>query len=102
VTEMVSKPACGQYQFRSHDSPTVSSADFNNLRATWFGNCLAQWNIAVSADSGHHRRAEYVGGVMSEILVFVRKWNACCRVLRYRKGFSLADSVHYGLWLARG
>ena len=39
---------------------------------------------------------------MSGILVFVRKWNACYRVLRYRKGFSFADSVHYGLRLARG
>ncbi len=39
---------------------------------------------------------------MSEILVFVRKWNAWYRVLRYRKGFSLTHSVQYGLWLARG
>jgi len=50
----------------------------------------------------HHRRAKYVGGVMSGIFVFVRKWNAWYRVLRYRNGFSLADSVQYGLWLARG
>ena len=50
VTEMVSKPACGQHQFRSHDSRTVSSTDLNNLRATWFGNRLAQRNIAVSAE----------------------------------------------------
>ena len=101
VTEMASQPACGQRQFGSHVSRAVSSTDLNNLRATWFGNCLAQWNIAVSADSGHRRCAEYAGGVMSEILVFVRKWNASYRVLRYRKGFSFADSVHYGLWLAR-
>ena len=67
-----------------------------------FGKRLAQGNTAVSADSNYHRRAEYVGGVMSGILVFVRNWNRCYRVLRCRKGFSLADSVHYGLWLARG
>jgi hypothetical protein len=35
---------------------------------------------------------------MLGILVFVRSY----RVVRYRKGFRLADSVHYGLWLARG
>jgi hypothetical protein len=39
---------------------------------------------------------------MSGILVFVRKWNASYHVLRYRKGFSFADSLHHGLWLARG
>jgi hypothetical protein len=39
---------------------------------------------------------------MSRVLVFVRKWNAWYRVLRYRNRFSLADSVQYGLWLARG
>ena len=37
---------------------------------------------------------------MSGILVFVRKWNACYRVLRYRNGFSFVDSVRSGLWLA--
>lgn len=39
---------------------------------------------------------------MSEILIFLRKWNASYRVLRYRNGFSLVDSVRWGLWLARG
>lgn len=39
---------------------------------------------------------------MSGILVFVRKWNAWYRVLRYRNGFDFVESVHYGLWLARG
>ena len=38
---------------------------------------------------------------MSLILVFSRKWNAWYRVLRYRNGFSFAESVRYGLWLAR-
>lgn len=38
---------------------------------------------------------------MSMILVFTRKWNAWYRVLRYRKGFSLVESVN-SLWLARG
>jgi hypothetical protein len=47
-----------------------------------------------------NRRTKYAGGVMSGILVFVRKWNACDRVLRYRNGFSFVDSVHCGLWLA--
>lgn len=39
---------------------------------------------------------------MSEIFIFVRKWRACYRVLRYGKGCSFKDSLQYGLWLARG
>jgi hypothetical protein len=39
---------------------------------------------------------------MSLILVFTRKWVGWYRVLRYRKAFSFADSIWYGLWLARG
>jgi hypothetical protein len=38
---------------------------------------------------------------MSLVLVFARKWNAWYRVLRYRKGFSIADSAGHSLWLAR-
>ena len=49
-----------------------------------------------------YRRAKYAGGVMSGILVFVRKWNAWYRVQRYRNGFDVAKSMQYGLWLARG
>ena len=39
---------------------------------------------------------------MSEILMLVRMWNAWYRVLRHGKAFGFADSVRYGLWLARG
>jgi hypothetical protein len=39
---------------------------------------------------------------MSMILVFTRKWNSWYRVLRSSNGFSLVESVRYGLWLARG
>jgi hypothetical protein len=39
---------------------------------------------------------------MSLILIFIRKSNRWYRVLRYRKGFGLFDSVRFGLWLARG
>ena len=45
---------------------------------------------------------ELVGGVMSGILILVRKWNAWYRVLRHGHDFSLVDSVRLGLWLARG
>ena len=38
---------------------------------------------------------------MSMILIFVRTWGRWYRVLRYGKGFSFADSVLYGMWLAR-
>jgi hypothetical protein len=39
---------------------------------------------------------------MTGVLILLRKWNSWYRVLRYRKGFSLVDSVGCGLWLARG
>jgi hypothetical protein len=39
---------------------------------------------------------------MSLILVFARKWVEWYRVLRYSKAFGFADSIRYGLWLARG
>jgi hypothetical protein len=39
---------------------------------------------------------------MSLILVFAHKWMRWYGVLRYGKAFSLADSIRYGLWLARG
>lgn len=39
---------------------------------------------------------------MSITLNLLRNWNAWYRVLRYRNGFSLMESVRYGLWLARG
>jgi hypothetical protein len=40
------------------------------------------------------------GGAMSLVFIFIRRWNKWYRVLRYRKGFGLLDSVRYGLWLA--
>src|SRR5580704_4249551 len=43
-----------------------------------------------------------LGRVMSLILLFGRKWVDWYRVLRYGKAFSFADSIRYGLWLARG
>ena len=39
---------------------------------------------------------------MLDILIFLRKWNASYRVLRYRNGFSFASSVRWDLWLVRG
>ena len=39
---------------------------------------------------------------MAHILILVRRWNTWYRVLRQHKSFSFADSVRYGLWLARG
>jgi hypothetical protein len=38
---------------------------------------------------------------MSLVLNFAAKWNKWYRVLRYRNGFGLCDSVRFGLWLAR-
>ena len=36
---------------------------------------------------------------MFSTLSFIGKWKQWYRVLRYRKGFGLLDSVRYGLWL---
>jgi hypothetical protein len=38
---------------------------------------------------------------MSVVFTFATKWVRWYRVLRYGKGFSFADSMRYGLWLAR-
>jgi hypothetical protein len=38
---------------------------------------------------------------MSMTLTFARTWVRWYCVLRYGKALSLADSVRYGLWLAR-
>ena len=38
---------------------------------------------------------------MSKILSFAWTWARWYGVLRYAKAFSFADSVRYGLWLAR-
>ena len=40
------------------------------------------------------------GNPMFAILSFVRKWKQWYRVLRYRKGLALLDSVRYGFCLA--
>ncbi len=38
---------------------------------------------------------------MATTLTFARTWLRWYRVLRDAKAFSFADSVRYGLWLAR-
>jgi hypothetical protein len=37
---------------------------------------------------------------MPSILIFAATWKKWYRVLRYRKGFGLFDSMRFGLWLA--
>ena len=37
---------------------------------------------------------------MSLVLVFIHGWHKSSRVLRYRNGFEILDSVRYGFWLA--
>ena len=39
---------------------------------------------------------------MSSALILMAKWNKWYRVLHYRKGFGVLDSIRFGLWLARG
>ena len=50
--------------------------------------------------SSEHK-ADEKEGAMVQIFTFAREWSKWYRVLRYRKGFGLLDSVRYGLWLAR-
>ena len=38
---------------------------------------------------------------MSKMLILSRNWSSWYRVLHYRNGFGFAESVRYGLWLAR-
>jgi hypothetical protein len=37
---------------------------------------------------------------MSLALAFIHNWQESFRVLRYRNGFGILDSVRYGFWLA--
>jgi hypothetical protein len=37
---------------------------------------------------------------MSQVLVFIHNWLESFRVLRYRNGFVMLDSVRYDFWLA--
>ena len=39
---------------------------------------------------------------MSSLMIWTVNWAKWYRVLRYRKGFGLFNSVRFGLWLARG
>jgi hypothetical protein len=61
------------------------------ILSVWRGSCPYR-----TCKNAMHKR----GGAMSPVLIFLRKWNNWYRVLRYRKGFGLLDSVRYGLWLA--
>ena len=38
---------------------------------------------------------------MFSTLNFIGEWKQWYRVLRYRNGFGVLDSVRYGLWLAQ-
>lgn len=42
------------------------------------------------------------GGIMSGMIVLLKKWNACYRILRRHSSFSVVDSIRHGLWLAQG
>lgn len=42
------------------------------------------------------------GGIMSGMIVLLKKWNACYRILRRHNSFSVVDSIRHGLWLAQG
>ena len=39
---------------------------------------------------------------MSSVTIWIANCVKWYRVLRYRKGFGLLNSVRFGLWLARG
>jgi hypothetical protein len=69
--------------------------DLNNL-------CGVLLACALPINMPNRNARSCSGGFMSLILVFARKWVGWYRLLRYRKAFSFADSIRFGLWLARG
>ena len=87
---------------------TFHSFDFFNLDIFDFCRLLLKIQrltiLSVWCASCPYRTCKNVmqerGGAMSLVFIFLRRWNKWCRVLRYRKGFGLLDSVRYGLWLA--
>jgi len=88
-------PGCGQLL-----SPGQHSRSLLPLIST---TCVAVLLARTLPINMRNRNARCcVGGFMSLILAFVRKWVAWYCVLRYGKTFGFADSIRYGLWLARG
>jgi hypothetical protein len=96
--------------FHSHPNhvDTFHSFDFFNLDIFDFCRLLLKiqrltilsvWRVSCPYRTCRNAMQKR-GGAMSPVLIFLRKWNKWYRVLRYRKGFGLLDSVRYGLWLA--
>jgi hypothetical protein len=96
--------------FHSHPNnvDSFNSFDFFNLDIFDFCRLLLKIQrltiLLVWRASCPCRRCKNVmlerGGAMSLVLIFLRNWSKWYRVLRYRKGFGILDSVRYGLWLA--
>jgi hypothetical protein len=72
-------------------SPPLSNIQRLTILSVWCASCLYRTCKNVMQERG---------GAMSLVFIFIRRWNKWYRVLRYRKGFGLLDSVRYGLWLA--
>ncbi|PYS62133.1 MAG: hypothetical protein DMF76_09410 [Acidobacteria bacterium] len=97
-------------RFHSHPNrvDTFNFFDFFNLDIFDFCRLLLKIQrltiLSVWRASCPYRTCKNVmherGDAMSPILIFIREWSKWYRVLRYRKGFGLLDSVRYGLWLA--
>ena len=96
--------------FHSHPNhvDTFHSFDFFNLDIFDFYRLFVKiLRLTILSDwraSCPYRTCKNVmqerGGTMSLVFLFLRRWNKWYRLLRYRKGFGLLDSVRYGLWLA--
>jgi hypothetical protein len=96
--------------FHSHPDhvDTFNSFDFFNLDIFDFCRLLLKIQrltiLSVWRASCPYRTCKNVmqerGGAMSLVFIFLRRWNKWYRVLRYRNGFGLLDSVRYGLWMA--
>ena len=87
---------------------TFNSFDFFNLDIFDFCRLLLKiqrltilsvWRVSCPYCMGKNAMLEREGA-MSLAFIFLRRWNKWYRVLRYRNGFALSDSVRYGLWLA--
>jgi hypothetical protein len=77
--------------------PGSTSLEIGEARGV---DCKRSGSSTATLFVGNHESSKG-GRFMSLVLNFTANWNKWYRVLRYRKGFGLFDSVRFGLWLAR-
>jgi hypothetical protein len=90
-----------------HSFDSFNSFNFFNLDIFDFSRSFPENSIAYdfitlarALPLLHVQERRHGGGAMSLLLVFIHNGYEAFRVLRYRNGFGMLDSVRYGLWLA--